>query len=99
MAPFLSLLYMAPCSGSTSLTTPCFELRLVLCCSCAVRPRRATRHSSCALVRSQRRPDLRSGAGPKQQPRIPSASRASLDLRSPDPRRRVGVWGQPMSCR
>jgi hypothetical protein len=61
----LSLLYMAPCSGSTSLTTPCSELRLVLCCSCAVRPRRATRHSSCALVRNQRRPDLRSGAGPK----------------------------------
>jgi hypothetical protein len=29
----------------------------------------------------------------KQQPRIPSASRASLDLRSLDPRRRVGVWG------
>jgi hypothetical protein len=27
----------------------------------------------------------------KQQPRIPSALRASLDLRSPDPRRRDGV--------
>jgi hypothetical protein len=48
-----------------SLTAPRSELRLALCCSCAVRPRQATRYSSCALVRSQRRPDLRSDAGPK----------------------------------
>jgi hypothetical protein len=52
------------------MTAPCSKLRLVLCCSCAVRPRQATRHSSCALVRSQRRPDLRSGAGPPQQPHV-----------------------------
>jgi hypothetical protein len=32
----------------------------------------------------------------KQQPRIPSASRASFDLRSPDPHRRVGVWDSSM---
>jgi hypothetical protein len=32
----------------------------------------------------QRRPDLRSGTSPEQQPRIPSASCASLDLRSRD---------------
>jgi hypothetical protein len=32
----------------------------------------------------------------KQQPRIPSKSRASFDLRSPDPRRRVGVWDSSM---
>jgi hypothetical protein len=77
-----------------SLTAPCSELRLVLCCSCAIRPHQATRHSSCALVRSQRRPDLHSGAGPPQHPQIPSTSRAPLDLRSPD-KGIVWVFGQP----
>jgi hypothetical protein len=74
-----------------SLTTPCSELRLVLCYSCAVRPCQATRHSSCALVRSQRRPDLRSGVGPKTAALDPLRIACSLDLRSPDPRRHDGV--------
>jgi hypothetical protein len=38
--------------------------------------------ASCALQQPWRPTSLRSGADPKQRPRIPSAPRASLDLRS-----------------